>query len=409
MTLPVDYVSSWACISMTEIIAEVQKRVGVSNRLIIRNEITPADLCSYFMARFGSPNGIQNILRKDDSDNLIHWEWVFRTPRGLITFQGQNFRTEIWFSSGESCSQEDLPELLALIKADFKAHGREMSEFRKKMEDWTEFVNPYNRIKSSVECLLNEIDGLKMQPEDEAISMADSAAQMTSQPWSELVEKYSKGLGLCFGVRSMLPVMAETYINLLMFVLLRDDIKSDARLREHLIRQPIDIRVKTLHTNCIGFSKAVDYSSDQCKAYHTLVNERNDLLHGNVVIEKLKFSEVYFVGKVPVFKEYKTMWERTVGVDVEAVGLHRLQNEVKVVHDLIDYINSCLDPDVRGQVEFLAELRDLGLNKKTGRVGVLFGSHLVDFYVEMESEDGKNFDARTGEKGPNMPADKATK
>ena len=405
MALPADYVASWTLMPTEGIMAEIKKSRGGGGNLIVRNEITPADLCSYFVARFGPPNGLQNLLRQESSDNLIHWEWVFRTPKGLITFQGQNFRTEIWLTCGENHPEEVLPEILAQIKADFKNYGREMSEFRKRIEDWTEFVNPYTRIKSSVGCLLKELDELKLQPEDEAIPSADSAAQMAAQPWPELAAKYSKGLGLCFGIRSMLPVMAEAYVNLIMFVLLRPDIKGDERLREHTIRQPIDIRIKTLHTNCIGFSRSVDYSSEPCKAYHTLVNERNDLLHGNVVLDKLKFSEVYFIGTIPIFKEYRTMWERTVGVDVKAVGLHRLQNEVKVVHDLVDYINSCLDPEVKKQMEMIARQRDLGFNKKTGRVGILFAGHLVDFYAVMETKDGTKVDARTGEVAAKMQTD----
>ncbi len=92
-----------------------------------------------------------------------------------------------------------LPYLLAQIKDDFKNYGRDMTEFRKKIEDWTEFVNPYARIKSSVECLLQELEELNLQPEDEAIPSADSVAQVNVQQWSEIAAKYSKGLGICFG------------------------------------------------------------------------------------------------------------------------------------------------------------------------------------------------------------------
>lgn len=96
------------------------------------------------------------------------------------------------------------------------------------------------------------------------------------------------------------------------------------------------------------------------------------------------------------------MWERTVGVDVEAVGLHRLQNEVKVVRDLVDYINSCLEPQVKKQMEMIAQRRDLGFNKKTGRIGILFADHLVDFYTVMETNDGVSIDARTGTVEPKI-------
>ena len=39
------------------------------------NEIKPIDLYCYLQAKYGNPNGLQNFLRNDSSDNLIHWEW----------------------------------------------------------------------------------------------------------------------------------------------------------------------------------------------------------------------------------------------------------------------------------------------------------------------------------------------
>src|SRR5690349_10157230 len=61
-----------------------------------KNELKPVDIYCYLGGRFGQPNGIQNFLRRDDSDNLVHWEWFLRTPGGYIMIQGMNFRTEVW-------------------------------------------------------------------------------------------------------------------------------------------------------------------------------------------------------------------------------------------------------------------------------------------------------------------------
>lgn len=55
------------------------------------NEIKPLDLYCYLYAKFGPPNGIQNFLRADDSDNLIHWEWTLVGDYGLTSIQGHNF------------------------------------------------------------------------------------------------------------------------------------------------------------------------------------------------------------------------------------------------------------------------------------------------------------------------------
>ncbi|TWG82718.1 hypothetical protein L602_003400000020 [Cupriavidus gilardii J11] len=392
MAIPSDFVASWKFIHPKDIVEMLNApdRPKASGVLILRNEIPPADLYVYFAARFGAPNGIQNFLRRNDSDNLVHWEWAFRTSTGMVMFQELNFRTEVWFFGGEPVEAGDIAILTSQVKMDFSNYGRKMSEVRKSLEDWTEFVNPYRRLASAVENMVQEIDQLELRPEDQALPDINSAEQFFPDLWGDIADRYSKGLGLCFGVRSMLPVMAESYVNLLLFVLMRPEIKMDERLKEHTIRQPIDIRVKTLHMNCIGFEKAINYGDEACKQYHSLVNERNDLLHGNVVLEKLKFNEVYFNGTVPIFKQYRSMWERTIGVDVKAVGLQRLKNEIKVVEGFVRYLNSCLKPNVQKQMERIARTRDLGFNKKTGRIGILFAHHMVDFFPSFDNDDGQS-------------------
>jgi hypothetical protein len=295
-----------------------------------------------------------------------------------------NFRTEIWLVGEFPFVEADKQDLIVQIKGDFANYGQKMSEVRKSLEHWTEFVNPYHRLSSSVAKLTAELEALKLQPEDEAIPDLTSAEQFSGDNWSSVFPKYTKGLGLCFGIRSMLPVMAEAYVNLLLFVFMRPDLRVDERLRENTIRQPIDIRVKSLHMTCVGFERPVDYTSDACKAYHTLVNERNDMLHGNVVLEKLRFNDLYFNGTVPIFKQYRSLWERTVGVEIGAVGLHKLKQEVAVVEEFIAYLTTRLKPDLRQQFERISSTRDLGLKTGSGRIGILFPGHLVDMFPVFE-------------------------
>lgn len=343
-----------------------------------RTEVTPADLYCYLYSRFGSPNGPQNFLRNDSSDNLIHWEWVLDHPSGIIHIQGMNFRTEIWLSSGIVTSDADSKVFAEQLKADFANYGKKMSENRKFLENWTEFVNPYYRLRSAVDKMLSEVHALNIQPDTKSFPDCSDNYDIQQDDLGEMLERYSKGLGLCFGIRSMLPVMAEAYVNFLLFVLMRPDLKNDERLRENTIRQPIDVRVKTLHITCLGFAKPVNFETPQCKSFHKLANERNDLLHGNVVLEKLSFNDVYFHGRVPVFNEYKSLWERTVGVEINAVGLQHLTHEVVTVDSFIEYLTSCMEPDVKKNIDMMVTKRVLGLNKQNGRVGILFSDQLVD-------------------------------
>jgi hypothetical protein len=351
----------------------------------VRNELRPADLFCYLGSRFGPPNGVQNLLRADDSDNLIHWEWALQHGDGLLLFQGHNFRTEIHVLELEPWAASDDGVLIEGIRADFARHGSDMGKVRKMLESWTEFVNPYQRIRRSVRKLLTEFDALDLKLDTRDLEqrwVSPSTlveAQAERDAWSETTRRYSLGLGLCFGIRSMLPVLAESFVNLLLYILMKSELKADDRLRENIFRQPIDVRIKSLALNCQGFVTAPDYSNDTCKRYHSLVNERNDLLHGNVVIDKLKFNDVYFLGKVPVFKEYRTLWQRSVGVEAHAVGLSAVHAELAIVDGLVDYLLSCLHPETRDVVAMLAETYELGLNTTNQRVGILFPAWLADF------------------------------
>ncbi|HEX7857346.1 MAG TPA: hypothetical protein VF503_26995 [Sphingobium sp.] len=383
MALPSNFLASLTAPSVPEVIdwflekTKGNEKTGVGVWEWVK-EITPVDLYCYLKARFGMPNGLQNVWRNDDSDNLIHWEWCLFCPQGSISILGLNFRTEVWVSGDFDVEDADIFDLAKFIKEDFANYGRQISEVRKSLELWTEFVNPYMRLRRSIETLQRELDSLKLRPETEAIPDITDVQSFSAEAWQTVATRYSKGLGICFGIRSMLPIMAEAYVNLLLFVLMRPDVKNDDRLRENTIRQPIDVRIKSLHMTCVGFERKPDYSHDACKAYHTLVNERNDLLHGNVVPEKLKFNEVHFSGKVPIFKSYRSLWERAVGVEIGAVGLHRLQHEMETVDNLIGYLKSCLNDEMRGSIEIISNKRELGINQKNGRVGILFPDHLVD-------------------------------
>jgi hypothetical protein len=352
----------------------------VQSRIEVVNEVRPVDLFCYLAAAFGPPNGMANFLRGDHSDNLIHWEWVCRHPGGVVVFAGTNFRTDILIAGIEP-SPTHLHQLSQQFKAAFASAGAGMTGVRQQLEQWTEFVNPYQRIRRAIDRLLYALDKLNLDPavdKREPLPAHPSTAH-EAESWQELASRYSQGLGLCFGVRAMVPVMAEAFVNLLLYILMRPEIRKDARMVDNMFRQPIDIRVKSLQLNCVGFATQPDYATEPCKNYQTLVNQRNDLLHGNVVLDKLKFNEVHFWGKVPVFKEYRSFWDRSLQLEADAVGLDAVRKEVETVEALVQYLLSCLEPSLRDKIDFIAKRHELGIERATQRIGVLFPGWLVDF------------------------------
>ena len=355
----------------------------------IENELPPADLFCYLWTRFGPPNGIQNLLRTDDSDNLVHWNWTIGYGEGLLEIQGMNFSTFVCFMGDTGVDASDVDDFVAKVRGDFQNHGTGMGEVRRSLESWTEFVNPYYRVRRATRNLMEELTALKISDMVEPPSLLSSISEGTSadvrSQWKDALDRLHRAYGLCFGIRSMLPVAGEAFVNLILFVLMRKELKSNARLRDNALRQPIDVRVGRLHVDCYGFKKGIDVSSGVWKKFHTLMNARNDLLHGNVAMDKLKFNDVYFIGKVPVFKTYRSMWDRSVGVRKKSIGIAEVKDDVKTVDEFCEHVMSCLDEKIRPAVELMCSRGELGINKENGRVGVLFPEHLVDARMGSDS------------------------
>ncbi len=109
--------------------------------LVIRTQLSQVDLYTYLRARFGVPNGFQNFLRKDDSDNLVHWDFNLKAMDADICIMGR--MRDIVIIVSESMSDEDWKALILAIKADFGRLGPEKSRMLKSFEKFVVFQNKF--------------------------------------------------------------------------------------------------------------------------------------------------------------------------------------------------------------------------------------------------------------------------
>lgn len=322
---------------------------------------------------------MQTFFRGDHSSNLFHWDWLLRSGDRIVMIQGMNFRTEISIS-GNQLPETEKEHFIRQMKEHFPDLGAKMGKIRKNLEHWIELVNPYQRIRLAIQQQMDDIASLDLDNTLESIPDVTEFpnSDRRKRKWDEQSEIYNRAVGLTFGVRAMLPVMAESFVNLLLFILMKPELKKDTRLFNNAFRQPIDIRVRSLSHNCTGFKCDVDYENEVCKNYHTLANQRNDLLHGNLNIDKLSYNELYFDGNIPIFMQYTSMWERSFGVVYRSVGLDAVERELSIVNNLVEYLLSCLKDDLCDKIQVVADALNIAVCKDDGRVGVLFGDFLVD-------------------------------
>ncbi len=350
----------------------------------MKDEIKPSDFYCYLFAKFGEPNGMQNILRQDDSNNLVHWEWMLEHSRGLLQILGLNDRTEVTFLGRWDIEDLNMDQFIECIKRDFRRYGQEMSRIRKDvLEDWERFLNPYYHLRSSIEKMHDELQSLSINNENDYLQDPVVASQVGA--WSEnfknVINRYTQGYSLATSLRVLIPILAESFVNMLSILLLRPEIKENERLHDDYKRRQIDVKIQSLHLDCVGFSKGVDWSSEICRSYNSVINQRNDILHGNVVWKNLLIGEVFFNGKVPIFKEYKTFWDVAVTLNLQACGYEEIKPSLEKVFSFIDYVLSCLEPPVMSSVNRLLQSREFGRNKKTKHLGVLFSDIFVTMHI----------------------------
>ena len=354
----------------------------------LKNEIRPVDLYCYLYAKYGPPNGIMNLLRGDTSDNLIHWEWTLANDDGMVMIQGHNFRTDVQFLGNFNHPHVSKQSFIAQIKNDLKNYGKDMRAIREQLEKWIEFVNPFHNIQSTIDIQIAKLAELNLSPVEDRVPTPTSMEELKTyqKRFTEASQKYVFSTGLAFGLRCMLPVLAETFINLLIFILVKNELKIDPAKYKDFVSDTINNRLRLLYTNCVGFVGAVDDSDPACRGFYQLMNDRNDLLHGNFNLDKLKIGDVYFNGKVPVFYEYGDMWQDTIGVTIETVKLQHIEKSYDTVKAFISYLLSLLSPEKKELVEAVMMTRDLGYYEKYKRLGILFSIVTVDSFDYFEDE-----------------------
>jgi len=347
------------------------------------DRLPPVLLYCYLKARFGPPNGFMMLLRTRSSDNLIHWHWCVEVDGHVLNVWAPSRATEFIVHSPAAFTDADRDQLMADLTADTVRRSKDISAEKKRLEPWALFINPYQRLDVCVSELLAELDRVDQVPRPEALAMPVTKAALDEyqpklQAWQHA--QFSSGR-ICTSLRMMAPVLGEAFVNLLLFVLAKPDVRKDKRLYEDLLRRAIDVRVRGLHLNCVGFARGVDADHQAFKDFHTVMNGRNDLLHGNVDPQRLYFDEVYFEGTIPVFPDNEPQIYRFLRGLTKHVEPEAARKDLAAVRSFIEYVLSCLTPEVRQNVEPMLEVPQIGVRKDTGRLGLLFGSVVAESFA----------------------------
>src|SRR6266487_25270 len=354
-------------------------------RLFITGGIKPVDLYCYLYVRFGPPNGMQSFLRTDDSHNMFHWHYSLWADDVGIEIMAATYKIEMWYPEAFCYSDRPLEDLVAAITADRRNYDKPLNEIKAKLERWLMLANPFHRLQLALEGMLSRagqlLETTKHPPKQPETAEESEAFGELFQP---IANASYEAFGLCRSVRMLLPVLAETFVNFLIYVLCKPEIKADRRLFENVKRAPIDIRIKSLSHNCIGFAPPVDFETDACKRIHKIFSNRNDFLHGNITPEQDSHETVFFNGTVPLFTEWKNFYDRCFASQLKSQDHEAAVREMADLSAFFEQILGCLVHGVAAEMRKMLDISELGYNPDTKRFGLLFPDVLMDYVAEFD-------------------------
>lgn len=334
-------------------------------------KISPLDLYAYLKARFGPPNDIIMMARGPGLENLVHWGYALSAQGHGFNIHSTSRRLEF---IGISLTPADWRILAANIKADFGVVGDGMRDVRSGLEQWTLFINPFKRIQTTVISLAAHLEALSIEePGPHPMVMTSEEAEQYHKDFRRWMGSTRIAATAGTSVRMLAPVWAEAFVNFLLFVLGRPDVRRDVRLYEGLLRQPIDVRVRGLHLNCVDFKEPIDSSHQAFASFLTLMNGRNDFLHGNIDPHRLAFDEL-FVDKfgsnqtIPLFKDDRSNIARFLANSLKFVEPSVALSDLEIVAEFVTLVLSQLTDESAQLVRRLLQQDYLRFNRATGEI-----------------------------------------
>ncbi|MGX1097204.1 hypothetical protein [Amorphus sp. MBR-141] len=361
--------------------------------LVFRKHLSPLDMYKYLCGRFGKPNGMQTFLKnKKDSNNLVHWDFLINAGKNNIWIQGGNRDIHVAIKN-RRMTPKDWVKFASNIKNDFRRCRTHSQSVQSRLEKWNILSNRFSLISNAcAEYHANIVDNI----EPPSFVPPRRRTEKDIRKYVNHVERISKRsekiFNSCLSLDLITPIFIESYINLVIFILRKKELKDNARHYDSFTRQPIDTRVFDLHLKCDHFKSGVDSGTEEYKNFKRIFDRRNYIIHGNIDPVKDCIESIYFDGFTPLFKDggdpVLEMFKKKEKIYDASGVLERYY----YAHEFIHYINKLLSDPARAIMEIFTSESEFGYDVSRQRPGKLLPGYEAMMLLPLKYDDELNVD-----------------
>lgn len=339
--------------------------------LVLQKTISPFDAYTYLHARFGAPNGLQTFLARDDSDNLFHWDYYLKAGDATLQFVGATEEVHVWFEG--RFSDADCRTFIANMRADFGRVAEEKGRFASSLEKWNIFPNQYlaiaNRCAELYDTICDALPKVEKKIVADNLATQNLAREKNNKSHAKLMTAITTAPT---ELSVLIPVMFESFIGLLVAGFIRPEIKRNQAAFTAFVRLPLNQKLERLADNCRGFARPIEQNNPVFGRYWSVVNRRNDLIHGNVDPVRDALEVVYFHGKRPLYKSggdrIRQLWLRLI----DQYNPWGVVDDYLAMHAFIIEILDHLTPANRNSLGYIMGDSQPGWDNKRKIYGILF-------------------------------------
>lgn len=374
---------------------EATKGKPTGSTLVFRKHLSPLAVYKYLFSRFGPPYGIQTFVKKqNDSDNLFHWDYLIKAGPHMLGILGGNRDVNVQID-GKIMKPKDWVHFSKALKGDFARCGADMAKVAATLEKWTIVTNRFAMIADACagfhDVLSEEMDAPDFIP-------GKRTSEVGIKRYYQQVETIGKRADRVFSASLsldlMTPVLAEAFVNLLIFIMRKDELKRNQRQYDQYVRQPIDTRVFNLHLMCNHFKDGVNPDSEDYRAFKRVMDRRNHHLHGNIDPARDGIETVYFDKFTPLFEKGADPFLELFRIRESVFDVPGVLSRYHDVHSFFYYILSLMDKQPRAEIEMLMNDSTIGYDTTRMKTGRLFPSHEVMMLMPLNYDDELNVDWR---------------
>ncbi|QFT92072.1 hypothetical protein FIU86_04400 [Roseovarius sp. THAF9] len=305
----------------------------------------------------------------------------------MLWIQGGNRDVHVHVS-GKKMKPKDWVRFAKTLKSDFARWGAEMSKVAAALEKWNIVSNRYVMVADACaqfhDLLTDEAQAPDFTPQKRR---TEAGIKRYQRQIEKIGERANRVFSASLSLDLITPVLAESFVNMIIFLARKDELKRNPRQYEQYIRQHIDTRVFDLHLKCDAFTAGVDPEHEDYKAFKRVMDRRNYNLHGNIDPAKDAIETVYFDKFTPLYEQgadpiLELFRKKEAVFDISGV-LRRYHD----VHSFFQYVLGLMESNARKEIEFLMDDSEFGFDIKRNRLGRLFASHEAMMLLPLQYDD----------------------